>query len=65
MTALHKSGTYEFVPFPENRKVIDIGDYWGDFQQIENQLGWTPKTPLEVGLQQTLEYFKKNISHYR
>ncbi len=65
MTSLQNSGSYEFVPFPENRKVIDIGDYWGDFQQIESQLGWTPKTPLEAGLRQTLEYFKENINHYR
>ncbi|MCX6053984.1 MAG: NAD-dependent epimerase/dehydratase family protein [Chloroflexi bacterium] len=65
MVSLNKKGVFEFIPFPENRKNIDIGDYWADFGQIEQNLGWTPTTPLEVGLQTTLAFFKQNISDYR
>jgi nucleoside-diphosphate-sugar epimerase len=65
MISIYKSGTLEFIPFPEDRKIIDIGDYWGDFQLIEKQLGWSPKIPLEEGLRKTLAYFVENIKHYR
>lgn len=65
MTELHQGGKYEYIPFPENRKVIDIGDYWGDFHKIERELGWFPHTLFKTGLQVTLDYFRENIEHYR
>ncbi len=65
MISIYKSGTVEFIPFPEDRKIIDIGDYWGDFQLIEKQLGWSPRIPLEEGLRKTLTYFEENFKHYR
>jgi hypothetical protein len=32
MIDVHGSGNYEIVPFPEGRKRIDIGDYYGELQ---------------------------------
>ncbi len=57
-------GTYEIVPFPQDRKVIDIGDYYGDFRKIRSRLNWKPLTPLEEGLRKTLDFYRKFYEHY-
>ena len=41
-------GTYIFREFPVNHKRIDVGDYYADFSAIQETLGWTPKTDIEV-----------------
>jgi len=55
---------WKLVPFPENRKVIDIGDYYAAYAQAENLLGWSPKTRLRTGIQRTLSYYKKELAYY-
>jgi UDP-glucose 4-epimerase len=57
-------GRYELIPFPEDRKTIDIGDYYADFSKIEKALGWSPEVRLENGLKETLEYYRQNHAHY-
>ena len=61
---INGKGRYELVPFPEDRKTIDIGDYYSDFTKIEKSLGWEPKVTLEQGLQETLAYYRANHAHY-
>lgn len=61
---INKAGSYSIVPFPPERKQIDIGDYYGDYKKINSTLGWEPKTSLEDGLALALEYYKKNGSSY-
>lgn len=56
--------TFQFVPFPPDRKVIDIGDYHGDYGRIERELGWSPQVPLDEGLQRTLDYYRRHHAHY-
>ena len=64
LVKLNGSGNYELVPFPDDRKTIDIGDYYADFRKIEKSLGWTPTVNLEEGLKETLEYYRSNHAHY-
>jgi len=64
LVKLNRGGKYELVPFPEDRKAIDIGDYYSDFRKIENLLGWRPQVTLENGLTQTLEFYRANRAHY-
>ncbi|MCX6907678.1 MAG: NAD-dependent epimerase/dehydratase family protein [Verrucomicrobia bacterium] len=52
-------GRYELVPFSEELKKIDIGDYYSDFHKIETELGWRPKVNLREGLQRSLEYYRR------
>jgi len=61
---LNQSGMYEYIPFPENRKVIDIGDYSGNYDKIKQELGWQPRVSLEEGLKRTLSFYKSNYTHY-
>lgn len=65
LVTIHKGGEFEHVVFPKDRKIIDIGDYWGDYSLIENTLGWTPNVSLEQGFRKTIDYFIENIDHYR
>ena len=64
LIALHGNGTYQLTPFPAERQMIDIGDYYGDFGKIHRSLGWIPTTSLREGLQRTLEFYERNAAHY-
>lgn len=61
---IHTSGEYLIVPFPEDRKAIDIGDYYADYSKIRLKLGWEPRVNLESGLLRTLDYYKQHGSYY-
>jgi UDP-glucose 4-epimerase len=57
-------GSYRLVPFPEERKKIDIGDSYGDATKIGKVLGWKSRTPLRTGLERTLAYYRAHREHY-
>jgi UDP-glucose 4-epimerase len=57
-------GSYRMVPFPEEGKRIDIGDYYGSYEKIKTAVGWAPKVALREGLRRTLDYYVENASHY-
>jgi len=57
-------GEYKVRSFPEDRKRIDIGDYYADDRLIRKALGWEPKVPLREGLARTLAYYRPDLKHY-
>lgn len=64
LVKVNGSGKYETRSFPQERKRIDIGDYYADFSAIREAIGWQPRTPLDVGLMRTLEFYRANLSRY-
>jgi len=64
LTALQADGRYEIVPFPPERKAIDIGDYYSEFKLIRDDLGWCPQGELGDGLQRTVDYYRSHGHHY-
>ena len=58
------SGVVSVVPFPEDRKSIDIGDFYADWAAIGHDLGWRPTVPVEIGLQRTLDFYREHGEHY-
>ena len=61
---LHKGGEFRMVPFPPDRKTIDIGNYYGDYSKIGSALGWEPRVPLRLGLERSLTYYARHHPHY-
>jgi UDP-glucose 4-epimerase len=57
-------GSYRLVPFPPERKRIDIGDFYADITRVRETLGWTPRTPLRDGLAGTVAYYRRHKQHY-
>lgn len=57
-------GSFELIPWPNEKKKIDIGDYYGDFSKIKKELGWQPKIGLKDGLKLTIDYYKKYLDKY-
>jgi UDP-glucose 4-epimerase len=57
-------GSYELVPFPPDRKAIDIGDYYGDFGRIRASLGWEPRVGLEEGLSRTIDFYRRHGAEF-
>jgi UDP-glucose 4-epimerase len=56
--------TIRIVPFPPEKKAIDIGDFYADYSAIKSTLAWEPKIGLEDGLTRTVEYYRKYQEHY-
>ncbi len=47
-------GSYTLVPFPPERKRIDIGDFYADTARMRKTLGWAPRVALRDGLAETV-----------
>lgn len=58
------SGKIKIVPFPEERKKIDIGNFFGTSELLHKDTGWRPQVTLDDGLRRTIEYYRKNLKHY-
>ena len=64
LVELHPGARFEIVPFPPERKAIDIGDYYSDYSKVEGVLGWQPKVGLRQGLMASLAYYGKHQRQY-
>ena len=58
------AGGYRIIPFPPERKAIDIGSVFADYTKIAQTLGWCPTTPLREGLARTVAYYREHWAHY-
>jgi len=64
MIGVYNEGNYELIPFDEDLKRIEIGDYIANFEKIKSTVGWEPKISLEEGLQSSFDYYEKHKEHY-
>ncbi|MFL5915680.1 MAG: NAD-dependent epimerase/dehydratase family protein [Gaiellaceae bacterium] len=64
LVELNGDGLFKVVPFPEDRKAIDIGDYYSDFTRINADLGWQPRVGLDEGLQRSIDFYREHGSSY-
>jgi nucleoside-diphosphate-sugar epimerase len=55
---------YRLVPFPEEKRRIDIGDYWGDYGKIRQAVGWEPMVGPREGLERMVRYYREYGRHY-
>jgi UDP-glucose 4-epimerase len=64
MIDVYGKGNYELIPFKDDLKKIEIGDYVANFEKIKNTAGWQPKISLEEGLRSSFDYYEKYRNHY-
>jgi len=57
-------GSYQIVPFPEEKKAIDIGSVYSSWAKFNFATGWAPNVSLEEGLARTVKYYEQHRSHY-
>ena len=57
-------GSIEYVPFPDDAKRIEIGDYVADVSKIERMLDWRPQVSLREGLERSVRYYEAYREHY-
>jgi nucleoside-diphosphate-sugar epimerase len=56
--------SWNLVPFPEDRKAIDVGDFTCDYSSFSSAFGWKPKIKFVDGIKRSFEYFKNEIEYY-
>ncbi len=57
-------GSYRIVPFPPDKKPIDIGDVYTSYAKFKFATGWVPQVCLEEGLARTVDYYERFRPHY-
>ena len=57
-------GRVTHVPWPSEKKSIDIGSFCTDSTKFQSTVGWTPRVSLEQGLQDTVAYYRRHLDQY-
>jgi UDP-glucose 4-epimerase len=58
------SGSYRVMPFPADRKAIDIGSIYVDDGKLRRTFGWEPGVDMREGLTRTVSFYKTHRGHY-
>lgn len=58
------SGAVRYIPWPQSRKAIDVGDAVISNQKFKSLVAWEPRVGLDDGLVRTRDYFVPNLDKY-
>ena len=58
------TGRVSYVPWPPDKKAIDIGSFYSDSSKFVAATGWTPRVTLRDGFTRTIDFYRANLSHY-
>lgn len=64
MCEISGRGHVQLVPFPEERRAIDIGDFYADGSRLSQLIDWKPTVRLDDGLQRTFAYYRGHWPAY-
>jgi UDP-glucose 4-epimerase len=57
-------GSVRFVPWPAEKRKIDIGSFYSDSSKFAAATGWRPTVDLRTGLRQTLAFYRDHFDKY-
>ena len=57
-------GTVRYIPWPPDKKVIDIGSFYADSSKFRATVGWEPRVQMRDGLTRTISYYREHLEHY-
>ena len=58
------TGRVRYVPWPEDKKKIDIGSFYSDSTRFREATGWQSTVGLREGLARTLAFYREHREHY-
>jgi UDP-glucose 4-epimerase len=58
------SGSMTFVPWPDDKKRIDIGSFYTDSSRFTAATGWQPTIDVRDGLARTLAFYREHFREY-
>ena len=58
------TGRVNFVPWPDEKKRIDIGSFYSDSSKFTRTTGWRPAVSLRDGFLRTIEYYRAHLPQY-
>ncbi len=58
------AGSVRHVPWPAEKKVIDIGSFYADSSRFRTAVGWEPHVTLRDGFARTLAYYRAHARAY-
>lgn len=58
------TGRFRVIPFPPDRKAIDIGDVYSSYALAHELLGWEPVVALRDGLARTVAFYRAHRDAY-
>lgn len=64
MCELSEGATFENIPFPKEREIIDVGDFVCAYEAFQSSFNWKPKVKFQQGMSKSIEYFRENLDYY-
>lgn len=61
---MQNNGRFELVPYPNERKKVEVGDIKMNFTKLYNDTGWMPLINLDEGLRKTIRFYIKEKDNY-
>jgi UDP-glucose 4-epimerase len=58
------AGSVRYVPWPADKKVIDIGSFYADSTRFRDAVGWQPRVTLRAGFARTIDYYRAHAGEY-
>jgi UDP-glucose 4-epimerase len=57
-------GSMRLVPWPDEKRRIDIGSFYSDSSRFTQTTGWVSTIPLSEGLASTMAYYRDHYEQY-
>ncbi len=57
-------GSVRFVPWPDEKRRIDIGSFYSDSTKFTRTTGWVPTVDLREGLHRTMAFYREHLAEY-
>jgi UDP-glucose 4-epimerase len=58
------TGRVTYVPWPPEKKAIDIGSFYSDSSKFTRATEWTPRVNLREGFERTIAFYRANLARY-
>jgi UDP-glucose 4-epimerase len=58
------AGRVTYIPWPAEKKAIDIGDFYADSTRFKTTTGWQPTVTLGEGLARAVAFYRAHYGRY-